>query len=466
MSNTNYKSSKKYKCPFCEFKASRVDLVDHVSSNHEDMIPEDYSADRCIYDHINGKNYNTCMICKAKVYEWNPKINRYYNLCNNPSCRSKVREIALERHIKVYNKPTLLNDPEQQEKMLANRKISGTYTFKDGGKHTYTGSYEKNALKFMDEVLDIPSTDIQSPGPVLEYEYNGKIHKWITDIYYVPGNLFIEIKDGGSNPNNRSMVSYREKQIAKEEMITELGKFNYIRMTNNDFNQLLEIFMDMKYEALTEEKPKVKIHINEEVGGIPPHRAPEAYIIPYGMNNTFAGVAYGDSETDGVLTIDGDSITSGSEEELEKKYETAQKLYYINDDIKDKMDKVLEFVKNEDIESGSLVFAEILLGRPLRRFEEILLSSSFKYYDKEREKTICSLIENATMMQAKEKESFDENIIQSIGYVSICRSPKGYYAITPKDYYLMSNYFTDIEQLKSSDVIAIMNDTYKSHFNM
>lgn len=280
MKNT-YKTPKKYKCPFCDLKDTRSNLIDHVESDHEELIPEDYTASRCVYDSINGKNYGICMICKNKVYEWNDKINRYYNLCSNPACKAKVREIALNRHLKVYNKPTLLNDPDQQEKMLANRKISGVYTFRDGGKHTYTGKYEKNALEFMDNVLDIPSTDIQSPGPVLEYEYNGEIHKWITDIYYVPANLLIEIKDGGSNPNNRSMKSYREKQVAKEKMITNLGTFNYIRLTDNDFSQLLSIFADMKNGALTEENPSVRIHINEEVGGLPPNNPPEnALFIP------------------------------------------------------------------------------------------------------------------------------------------------------------------------------------------
>ena len=180
-------------------------------------------------------------------------------------CRAKVREVALQRHMKVYNKPTLLNDADHQEKMLANRKISGSYTFTDGGKITYTGSYEKSALEFMDKVLQIPSKDIQAPGPVLEYKYGGKTHKWITDIYYIPGNLLIEVKDGGFNPNNRTMTSYREKQVAKEEMVTNIGTFNYLRLTNNDFAQLLSIFADMKNEALESTNPKATVHINESI---------------------------------------------------------------------------------------------------------------------------------------------------------------------------------------------------------
>ena len=146
MSKPNYKTSKKYNCPYCEYRNTRSDIIDHVSKKHESLIPEGYTAARAVYDFINHTDHGVCMICRSNVYRWNDKINRYYNLCETPACRAKVREIALERHMRVYNKPHLLDDPEQQEKMLANRKISGTYTFRDGTKHTYTGTYEKNAL--------------------------------------------------------------------------------------------------------------------------------------------------------------------------------------------------------------------------------------------------------------------------------------------------------------------------------
>lgn len=264
MSKKVYKSTKKYACPFCDEKMTRMDLISHVERKHEALIPENYSPARVVYDSINKTDHGTCMICKKPVYTWNDKICRYNNLCDNPKCREEVRRIALERHIKTYNVPTLLTNPEHQEKMLANRHISGTYKHTDGGKFTYTGKYEKAAIEFMDTVLNIPSKDIQMPGPTLEYNYQGEIHTWITDIYYIPANLIIEVKDGGSNPNNRSMPEYRAKQSAKEVMITELGTFNYLRLTNNDFAQLLECLADIKYENMDQkEAPKVVFHINE-----------------------------------------------------------------------------------------------------------------------------------------------------------------------------------------------------------
>lgn len=388
----NYKTSKRYKCPYCDFKAQRGDLVEHVDKVHADLIPEGYNAARAVYDFINGKNYGTCMICKQKVYRWNDKCNRYYNLCDNPKCRAKVRENALRNHIKVYNKPTLLDDPEQQQKMLANRKISGVYVFTDGGRITYTGKYERNALEFLDKVLEIPSKDIQAPGPTLEYEFKGKTHKWITDIYYIPANLLIEIKDGGSNPNNRPMQEYRDKQVAKEEMVTSAGIFNYIRLTNNDFSQLLSIFADMKNEALTVENPKAIVHINEEVGGIPPQAPPEAYIVPYMMNNVFSGYAYGDSTSSDIVVPEGEEFKSMSKKAFEEKYTHGLILLYTGDDTEEKISHIREMMTK--VKANPIILAEMLTGQQLLTYQGIYLYECFKYYDADREKSIRSYIEN------------------------------------------------------------------------
>lgn len=463
MTKNNYKTSRKYKCPYCDYRAQRADLVDHVEKEHQDLLPEGYTAARAVYDFINGKNYGICMICKEKVYKWNDKINRYYNLCEKPECRKSVRDIALKNHIKVYNKPTLLNDPEQQQKMLANRRISGTYIFTDGGKITYTGKYEKNTLEFMDKVLEIPSRDIQAPGPTLEYEYNGTIHKWITDIYYIPANLLIEVKDGGSNPNNRSMEDYRNKQIAKEEMVTNIGTFNYIRLTNNDFVQLLSIFAEMKIEALNNENPKATIHINEEVGGLPKNGPPEAYIIPYGMNNVFDGFAYGDSEDDDIYIPHAEVLTSMKTEMFNNIYAVGPTLYYIGTDIKDKIKTIREYTRSKYPITHPGVFAEMLIGHELLTYQDIFNYECFKYYDKNLEATIQTMMENAVKIGAENQQFKDSNVIEVDGNVMICTSPKGYYAVTPSDFYISTTYYAAIDELKANGTIKLMNDLYTTN---
>lgn len=256
--------SKKVKCPFCNKRDFKEKIISHIDKDHEDMIPENYDAARILYD-TTHKTYGKCVVCGAPT-DWNPKTEKYSRLCDKPSCKESLRNKFKKNMIKVYGKTTLLDDIDHQERMLANRSISGVYTYSDGTKFTYTGSYELNAIRFMDEVLECNSKDIIMPGPTIEYEdRNGGTRKWITDIYYIPYNLIIEVKDGGKNPNTRTMTVYRDKQIDKEKSIIKLGKYNYLRLTDNDFGQLMEIMAILKYEEINPDmkNDNVVIRINE-----------------------------------------------------------------------------------------------------------------------------------------------------------------------------------------------------------
>ena len=219
-SSTN--SQRQYKCMYCSKSYTRSKLVDHIDEKHEDLIPNGYSASRLVFNMINKKDHGTCTIC-GKESPWNEDKGRYDRICSNPDCKKKYIKMTEERLMKArgVTKQDLLNDPDFQEKMLENRGISGKYKFQDGTYKTYTGTYEKKFLEFLDVFLHVNPVDIYSPGPVIEYEYEGKKHKWITDFYYEPYNLVFDIKDGGENPNNRSMVHYRAKQIEKESFITK-----------------------------------------------------------------------------------------------------------------------------------------------------------------------------------------------------------------------------------------------------
>ena len=157
-----YRSTRKYRCPYCNITATRDKLAAHIEDKHEAMIPEGYTATRVLYDYINKKNYGTCLVCKKKVYEWDDNVCRYKNICDDPKCLATLKERAGHNH---------LEDPEVQKKLLAGRRISGQYTFHDGVTHSYVGSYERNCFEFMDTVLNIPGKDIMSPGPTIYYEY-------------------------------------------------------------------------------------------------------------------------------------------------------------------------------------------------------------------------------------------------------------------------------------------------------
>lgn len=263
-------SVKKFNCPFCDRRDIKDRLIRHIENHHDDLIPEDYNATRLLYDKTHNLNgHGNCIVC-GNPTDWNDKTEKYSRLCKNPKCKEKMRENFRKNMIKVYGKDTLLDDPEQQEKMLANRRISGIYRYSDGSKFTYTGQYEKNAIEFMDKVLNLNSQDIIMPGPVIDYtQADGQSRKWITDIYYIPYNLIIEVKDGGSNPNNRYMPEYRQKQYDKEKSIIKLGKYNYLRLTDNDFSQLMNAFATLKDMEINEDDYKdIKFFIKINESGI------------------------------------------------------------------------------------------------------------------------------------------------------------------------------------------------------
>lgn len=280
--------------------------------------------------------------------------------------------------------------------MLANRSISGTYKFSKGGSTSYTGSYEKNFLEFLDS-WGYRSIDIETPGPIIEYEYGGNKHKWITDLYLIPYNLVFDVKDGGSNPNTRNMEEYRAKQIAKEKAIQQQGVYNYIRLTDNDFSQLLQILADLKYQLLdpsnTKKSDKI-IRINESImidtdsvintgntdnfDSVDSYietvigsaiSGSDTYIIPYMMNNSF-NVEYAISDN---LTLE-PIIISDDMGNI-----TIKKSNFLKEECKNY--KVFKFVGTRgDIENPSSL-VELIAGTRILDPNQLLFSKDFKQVD-------------------------------------------------------------------------------------
>ena len=252
---------KLYKCPFCDIKFNKSDLIDHVSDKHDDLIPKDYSAFRVVYDninHITGDITKKCVICN-KPTSWNEPKGKYNIVCNSKKCKEDYIKSLLASRKNINPQ---FDTAKGQEELLANRKISGTYKMSDGIEKTYTGSYEKKCLEFMDKILHLNSEDIMAPGVTLEYDYDGKKHIYISDFYYIPYNLVIEVKDGGDNPNRRDMVEYRNKTTAKEKYIINKTNYNYIRLTDNDLSQLLAVFLELKMKYLDNSTERI-IRIND-----------------------------------------------------------------------------------------------------------------------------------------------------------------------------------------------------------
>lgn len=241
---------KKFKCEVCGDIYTKFEkLVGHISDEHSDQIPPDWTPAQYNFSlRNNGKTHGTCQICKRDT-GWNEESLRYRILCPRKECKDKYITLRNNRMIGVHGKVHLLNDPDHQRKMLANRSISGKYTWSDGVQIGYTGSYELDFLKFLDVFLNFESSDIISPSPnTYYYEYEGKTLFYIPDHYIVPLNTEIEIKDGGDNPNMHHKIQDVDKikEKLKDDLMRSQIGVNYVKLIDKKYDLFFELLLKLK----------------------------------------------------------------------------------------------------------------------------------------------------------------------------------------------------------------------------
>lgn len=242
------------KCKFCDkYFDDSDEYAAHIEAYHEDLIPPEMTGYQFYYYLKTGKKSGKCIIC-SKETTWNTKTKKYKRFCDNPKCKDKYVAVFKKRMIGKYGKITLLNDPEQQKKMLANRKISGVYKWHDGKEITYTGTYELSFLRFLDEIMDYDSSDVISPSPhTYFYTYEEKQHFYIPDLFIPSLNLEIEIKDsepGGPNENKHWKIQEvdRVKEKLKDNVMrSNSNSFNYLKITNKNNSKFFEYLEKAKY---------------------------------------------------------------------------------------------------------------------------------------------------------------------------------------------------------------------------
>lgn len=265
------------RCPICGInKSNKKDLLEHVENKHKDEIPQDMSTAQYVYSlNHDGRSYGICRICGDPT-PWNEKTGKPKQICGKKSCKDKVsREFEANLKSKLnMTRQDLMNDPDHQEQMLANRKISGIYKWSDGiHKFTYTGTYEKFALEWLDKILDIDPEGLQTPGPKIQYMFNGKPHYWITDMYLTDYNLVIEVKDGGTTGDKNTHPGFahnRDLEKAKDDYMKTQNEYNYIKLTNKNMMQLIKTLSEIRLQNIFNEEKGLKkndpiININESV---------------------------------------------------------------------------------------------------------------------------------------------------------------------------------------------------------
>lgn len=255
-----------FKCSDCTDKFNILeDLYEHIEEEHESNIPSDFEVSQYYYYKKTGKVHGNCVVCK-KPTDWNSSTQKYHRFCNNPKCKETYREEFKRRMVGKYGKIHLLNDPNQQKKMLANRKISGVYTWSDGTEFTYTGTYELDFLKFLDKIMGFESSDVIFPSPhVYTYTYEGEEKFYMPDGFIVSLDTEVEIKES-DNTHPKIMAVDKVKEKLKDDVMTSQKSFNYIKLVdknNIDFLRFLDRLKD-EFEK-NPKKPRLVFQVNDKV---------------------------------------------------------------------------------------------------------------------------------------------------------------------------------------------------------
>lgn len=242
------------KCKLCEKKlVSKQALINHIERVHAASIPKGWSSARYENYLRTGKTEGRCVECH-KPTTWNETTGKYNRMCGSEACRKKSRERASKNYIGLHGKPYSINNPEQQAKMIYGRKNSGTYIFEDDKGKTYEAKYDSSYgldfLEMIDTLLSWDGQDVSAPSPhVYWYEYEGKKHFYIPDVYLHTINCEVELKDGGDNPNMHPKIQAvdKVKEAAKDKVMESLkGQVNYIKICNKDYSEFFAMLSRLK----------------------------------------------------------------------------------------------------------------------------------------------------------------------------------------------------------------------------
>lgn len=225
-------------------KSAKWKMGNHYQTVHRSLLPPDMTGYQWFYFLLTKKDHGSCVICHHET-DFNEVSMKYSRFCNNPACKQKYKEERDRRMIQKYGKVHLLNDPEQQKRMQAGRRIAGIYNWSDNKtKVPYLSSYELDFFRYLDITLRWPSSDLIAPSPhTYEYEYQGKTHFYMPDAFIPSLNLEVEIKDDGS-AKNISQES-REKDKIKDNLMKSCSNlFNYIKIINKNYTGFEEMIKE------------------------------------------------------------------------------------------------------------------------------------------------------------------------------------------------------------------------------
>lgn len=233
-----------YRCPFCKRNYLEKDaLFNHMEKEHKEDL-QGLSAKHVYFNFTNRyaltKGYGKS-IFSGKPTKFNEITGRYERFLPE---EKELYVAYFRKNMEAAGKKDIMKDMEHQKMMLANRSISGKYKYSDGVEFTYTGSYEKRFLEYLDTYLNWPSSDIMAPAPqIFPYvDVDGTERAHIPDFYISSLNLIVNIK---SSTNKHYRLRDLETERAQDRAI-EKSQFSYVKIYDNQFSKFMDCIETIK----------------------------------------------------------------------------------------------------------------------------------------------------------------------------------------------------------------------------
>lgn len=260
-----------FKCPFCKKSYVKKDpLMEHMLEKHNEDL-HGLPPQQIYFNYKNKyaltKDHGISVI-SGKPTKFNLVTCRYERFADEAD-RQAYRDMFKKRMKKVYGVETLLNNPEQQKKMLENRHISGKYTWGDGTVTTYTGTYEKKFLMFLETELNWENPkDIMAPAPMIfpYQDIEGNNHFHIPDFYITSLNLIVNIK---SSDNKHYRLRDIQNEKAQDDVIKK-STFNYLKIYENEFSEFVKIIEAIRVNPEKRILVESVSHFNNEQNNLDP----------------------------------------------------------------------------------------------------------------------------------------------------------------------------------------------------
>jgi hypothetical protein len=244
-----------HKCPLCNYSfKEKTKLYEHINFEHSEEL-QGLSPAHLYFNYRNRARYSLYNMFGKSVVSEKPtifdEVTETYQRFADQADKDLNTKTFESRMMRVYGKKRLTDDIEKQKEMLHNRKIAGEYTFTDGGKIPYIGSYEKRFLEHLDLDLHISSNDVIADPlqMVVTYDDKGVQRQHLPDFYVIPMECIINIKNDSKPRKDLIEREYAQDRAIVTKLIKGKGKNRkYLKIVENNFKEFDKLFFKMKAE--------------------------------------------------------------------------------------------------------------------------------------------------------------------------------------------------------------------------